>query len=76
MAYPNPTLGELWLKIGNYNQQKMQLLLFDMNGKQILVNDIKTAETKLDLNTYATGVYFLRLLEQNELIKTFKIIKN
>ena len=50
--------------------------LIDLNGKIILNNSINNAQTKVDLNAYSKGIYFIKVIKELKEIKTFKIIKN
>jgi hypothetical protein len=75
-TYPNPTSDYLMLKLFDYSNEKIDYQLIDLNGKIILNNSINNVQTKVDLNAYSTGVYFIKVIKKSEEIKTFKIIKN
>ena len=74
-AYPNPTIDFLYLKIQNYNQSHLSYQLFDMSGKLIRKQDILYSETRISMESLATATYFIRVQENDIIIKTFKIIK-
>ncbi len=75
-AYPNPTSNELNLKIEKYSTKDLTYQLTDMNGKVLQSSKVSDERTQLSLSTYATATYFLSVSKNNQLIKSFKIIKN
>lgn len=74
-AYPNPTTDILFLQIENIENRKLSYLLFDTNGKLIEQQNISLNETRIQMNKYQRGAYFLKVLQGKQEIKTFKIIK-
>jgi len=76
LVYPNPTNGELLLKIPDNNLENLTYQLFDVNGRNLISQSIHQIETAVSLKNFNTGVYFLAVLVQNKKIKNFKIIKN
>ena len=75
-TYPNPTSNILTLVVKNSEIKDCLYQLWDINGKQILNNTIENAETQIPMNMLLAGIYFLKVYNKNEEIKTFKIIKN
>ena len=69
-TYPNPTTDYLNLSIGNYNQEKLTLQLFDVAGKLLLDQTITEPNTVIDMATY-----YITITDHQKPIKTFKIIK-
>jgi hypothetical protein len=76
IVYPNPTDGALVLKIADNNLQDLTYQLFDVTGKNLLLQNIHQTETAVSLKNFNKGIYFLAVLMQNKPIKNFKIIKN
>ena len=76
LVYPNPTSNLLTLNIGNYSPRELTYSLFDLNGKLILTSAIKNEKTTISLQNLARASYVLIVLEQNQPIKSFSIIKN
>ncbi|WP_396178368.1 T9SS type A sorting domain-containing protein [Flavobacterium sp.] len=76
IVYPNPTDGALVLKIADNNLQDLAYQLFDVTGKNLLLQNIHQTETAVSLKNFNKGIYFLAVLMQNKPIKNFKIIKN
>ncbi|WP_310557367.1 T9SS type A sorting domain-containing protein [Flavobacterium sp.] len=76
MVFPNPTTSFVNLKIENYDFQDFTYQLFDVNGREISNQKIKTNQTQIPLENLASAIYFLNVSHNNKSIKTFKIIKN
>jgi hypothetical protein len=90
-VYPNPANDFLILTVTGKLRSTYLASLFDFNGKMLTNTSISSAETKIDLHGLAPSAYFLKILETsqispskqmnnqtsvNQLMKTFKIIKN
>ena len=76
MVYPNPATNALSLQIKDYNLNEMKYELIDLNGRLIANSKIVTETTILQLDAYPAAIYLLNIMQNNQLIKTFKIIKN
>jgi Secretion system C-terminal sorting domain len=76
VVYPNPTTTVVNLKIENYNYQSLAYELYNINGKLLDYKKIDNNQTAIQMEDLAPAIYFLKISEENELIKTFKIIKN
>lgn len=74
-AYPNPTSSFLILKIENQIFGILSYRIVDLNGKMIRTEMITTVETTINLSELPTSVYFVQVTEGNEVIKSFKIIR-
>lgn len=74
-VYPNPTANDLVLKIGNYEAQKWEFSVFDMNGRRLLRGPITSGETVIPMSSFGNAVYFVRLLDGGKLLRTFKVVK-
>ncbi len=75
-VYPNPTIDNLVLKIGELTNENLACQLYDVTGKQIANEKIINFETQINLENLNAAIYFLEIKNQNKTIKTFKIIKN
>lgn len=74
--YPNPTQGELRFEFENYPEDaKVQYVLYDLNGKMLLNEEMLNTSTFLDLESFPDGNYILKLIIGKE-AKTYQIIKN
>ena len=76
LVYPNPTTDYLQLKIENEKLTGLIYQLFDMNGKLIETKIIESNETSISMKNLLVATYFIKVMQNNKEIKTFKIIKN
>lgn len=75
-AYPNPTTELLNLEFKGDFFQNLRIQLYDVQGKLIQTEDMKSKVIVLNLRELSSAFYFLNILdEQNNLIDTFKIVK-
>lgn len=74
IAYPNPTTDYLNLKIGN-TSKSMSYELSDISGKQISKAELKNDKTIIKMNQLMPAIYFVKVFDDNQIIKTFKIVK-
>ena len=75
-VYPNPTVQNVTLSIGNYDLTNLQYLLFDIQGRIISDGKVIQNETQIEMNTLKSAHYFLKISDNGKDLKTFKIIKN
>lgn len=75
-AYPNPTTDYLTVKVESYETANLNFQLYDINGK--LLQSVKATglETQIETSQLVPANYFVKVLDHNKIIKTFKIIKN
>lgn len=74
-AYPNPTTDFLNLKVENYNNQNLSYQLLDMSGKLLETKKIEVDLTRIGMSNLAHATYFVKVIQNNNEIKTFKVIK-
>ena len=74
-VYPNPTSNYLQLKVESEKLKDLSYQLFDMQGKLLQNKKFVGTETQIDMSNYVPSSYFVRVINQNQLIKEFKIIK-
>jgi hypothetical protein len=75
-AYPNPTTQNLTLSIGNEISETLHFQLCDLSGKIIERRKISNRTEIIHMENLATGPYFLKVINANNEVKIFKIIKN
>ncbi len=76
LAYPNPTTNYLELKVESEKLKDLSFQLFDMNGKLLENEKIISNQTSIVMSNFAPSNYFVKVIQGNKEIKTFKIIKN
>jgi hypothetical protein len=72
-VYPNPTTDYLTLKVEKTEGLSYQM--YDLQGKIIASKIVKSTSTNISLEGQPTAIYFFNVLKNNQLVKTFKIIK-
>ena len=72
-VYPNPTTNYLTLEAKDNSNLSYQL--YDLQGKIIERKTVNNKSTKISLEGKPTAIYFLNIVKNNQVIKTFKIIK-
>jgi Secretion system C-terminal sorting domain len=73
-VYPNPTTDFLTLKVEKAEGLTVQL--YDLQGKVITSKTVSSTSTNISLEEQPTAIYFLNVTKNNQIVKTFKIIKN
>lgn len=76
VTYPNPTTDFVVLKITDSALKNLEYTLFDLNGKSIASDAILNSSTEIQMKHLSIGAYLLKVSQQNQSIKTFKIIKH
>ncbi len=69
--FPNPVANELTINEISINAT---ILIFDLNGKLLINRIAKSTSEKIDLSSFARGVYLIEVADKKE-IKTSKLIK-
>jgi hypothetical protein len=74
-ASPNPTSDYLTLEIEGKVTTQYIASLYDMNGKLLLSEKITGNQTSIVMSNLLPSTYFLKVIQGNKEVKTFKIIK-
>ncbi|MFT6166192.1 MAG: hypothetical protein ACJAV5_001372 [Vicingaceae bacterium] len=74
-VYPNPTTNNLTLKIDDFQLSILNFQLIDLQGR--VIENKKVVETYTDISVQALpqAIYFLNVIRNNQVVKTFKVIK-
>ena len=75
-VYPNPTTDFITIDLLSSAGHSNVITVTDLNGKVLQQAEVTNETEQLNFSDYANGVYFLSVTENNQLIKSFKIIKN
>jgi hypothetical protein len=75
-VYPNPTTDFVLLKVENSISANFTFQLYDIQGKILLNKKVENNQTSISMADLANAVYFIKVLNNNNEVKTFKIIKN
>ena len=71
---PNPTTGILRCNFNN-ELTNARLQVFDVFGKLLIEQPVTENTTVLDLSNRASGVYFLRVISDNKVVTTQKVVR-
>lgn len=74
-VYPNPSSDFIMLTFERADLQNFAYTLYDMAGKRIDKKNISESSTQIKISDFNNGNYFLNISENNNVVKTFKIIK-
>jgi len=74
-VYPNPTEDFLTLMTENCDPKELWYQLSDQNGRLLEYSKVTGNRTRILMSDYLPAVYFIKVLENQKEIKTFKIIK-
>lgn len=74
-TYPNPTTGNLILSINEFNISNLSYQLYDIQGKLLQNEKITGNQTSIVMSDLVTANYFVKVIQGNKEVKTFKIIK-
>jgi Secretion system C-terminal sorting domain len=75
-AYPNPTTDYLTLSVDNFKMSNLSYQLHDMQGKLLETEKITGKQTSIVMSNLVPATYFIKVIQNNKEVKTFKIIKN
>ncbi|MCF6356722.1 MAG: T9SS type A sorting domain-containing protein [Draconibacterium sp.] len=59
--YPNPSSGQLNIKLNNYKQEVVEMELFDVSGKLILNSTLTESLNNFNIESLQPGVYIIKL---------------
>lgn len=72
-VYPNPTTDYLTLKVDDNSHLSFQL--YDLQGRIIEKKKVNNNITNISLQGQPVATYFLSVIKNNQIVKTFKVIK-
>src|SRR5688500_17842126 len=79
-AFPNPANNTVHLQLNNdqhYADMKdLYYELYDTEGKILMRHEIVSSVTTVPIGPLSNALYFLRVVQDNHEIKTFKIFKS
>lgn len=74
-TYPNPTSDYVVLAISDDSLTDLSYALYDIQGKPIARDTISSKDTQIDMHSLSAGTYLLNVNQNNQKLKSFKIIK-
>jgi hypothetical protein len=73
--FPNPANTLVNLSLVTANHTKTVLILTDLLGQQVYTSTISEIETTHDISSLPSGIYTWRIVSENTILKTGKIVK-
>jgi len=74
-VYPNPVMNTLFISLSELPNEALEMEFYDLNGKTILRSKLNAVSAEIDASTWASGVYLLRIKMTDNVVKTWKVIK-
>ena len=75
VTYPNPTTDYIVLSLTDATLTDLSYTMFDLQGRLVTKAKVEQEATQIAMKNLAIGVYFLKINQNNQELKTFKIIK-
>lgn len=75
-VYPNPTTNFLSLKVESKKLESLTYQLIDLQGKVIENKKVNDNSTTIKMEGLPKATYFLKVTNNQNIVKTFKVIKN
>ena len=73
--YPVPANNILFIDILSSDNQKLEVNIYDMLGKQLLTSQVTSGINPVDISELSPGMYYGKVSSGNKLIKNIKFIK-
>lgn len=74
-AYPNPTVDNIVLALKNSNLIGLTYMIYDFKGQLVTSGKVRQKTTRITMQHLPAGVYILKVSQNNQALKIFKIIK-
>jgi len=75
LVFPNPTSGNLNLKILDPELKNISLRIYDTKGRQLRNLKVTAKETTIPMDDLKTNTYYLCIQEKDQPVMTYKILK-
>jgi hypothetical protein len=75
LVYPNPTNDVSFIVEKKYYGENLKYVLVDINGRILERSSSNSNKTRVSLQKYNSGIYFLQILKKNKKISVYKIFK-
>ena len=75
-VYPNPATDLLTLEVEIPDNENLFFQLYDVMGKLMVSKKLIAIRTTIPMANLAPATYFLKVTDNQKVVKTFKIIKN
>ncbi len=72
--YPNPSNGKLFIEGSDFIEGS-ELKICDVLGKELRSEKLKTEKTELNIAELSNGIYFIKVMKNDKVVFTQKLIK-
>ncbi len=72
-VYPNPTLNTV--RISSDEVLMQEIMVYDLYGKLVMTQPVNDYAASMNLSELSNGMYLLKIMSKEEVVKTVKIIK-
>jgi len=76
LVFPNPAINSVNIKFNKNMVDRMSYQLYDMQGRLLKKQKLTALNTLLKLEHLPSATYFIRVMNNQKTVKTFKIIKS
>jgi hypothetical protein len=73
--FPNPASDMLYIQISGMPLDEIYFRLYDMKGKLLVTQKAKSETTAFNMSGLSKGMYYLYVNNNNQWIKTLKVVK-
>jgi len=75
LIYPNPTSGKITIEYHQFTGNE-RVIFIDITGKPLLDYTLQDFISNIDISTFASGVYFIKIITKNDFLvrKLIKIL--
>ena len=75
-VFPNPTTDFITLHLSDISKFGYKYLITDAKGSLIHSGKLVESETKINLSEFCAGIYYVKITENSNDIKVYKIVKH
>lgn len=74
--FPNPASEKIIISVESSVTENLRYQLYDMDGKLLIEKKMESGQADILMRDYASATYFVKVINNNNESKNFKIIKN
>jgi len=76
MVYPNPAKNSITFEFSEDINTNVQIIIYDIFGKEVIHRDFSQKKLfNMDISSLANGIYFYKIIKNNEILNNDKLIK-
>jgi hypothetical protein len=74
-VYPNPATEVLNISLNNVDIKNSKVKIYNVSGIEVLENEMTNNKTQINIEHLSSGLYFVRVINENGFDKTEKFLK-